>query len=212
MKRATAVVAAGLLIASQCANGAAGPQSDARRVQVAAQQAPFELSSRSSPGAVTQGTPIQPLRVAWEECAGRPYSEEELRQMLAPRFTRHVGPRDVDLSRNYANPMDLLSQVGEARAYLYAQLKYANDPEMLKAYLSALNSATGRSALEYSPAEGQVRQVDGGTAVRPGEVPTAILDVAGLDAEVARRLAAQRAQQGAYGRNPGNAANCRPYR
>ena len=208
MKRAAAVALAGVLIASQGANVAAGPQSDALPVQIAAQQVQSDLSSRTSSADATQSRAIHPLRVAWEGCGSRPYTEAELRQLLAPQFTRYVGPWDVDLSRNYANPMDLLSQLGEARAYQYAQLKYANDPEMLKAYLTALNGATGRSALEFGPTEGQVRQVEGGSAIQPGQVPTAMLDIAGLDAEVARRLAAQRAEQEAYQRNPG----CRQHR
>lgn len=222
MQWAAAVAVATALVASQGANGATGQQSDALDVQIAEQQAQSKRMLepplyRASSGAATRGQPNRPSLVVWDGCGQRLYTEAELRQMLAPQFVRYpgrgaAGPWDVDLSKEYANPMDLLSQLGEARAFQYAQLKYANDPEMLKAYLNALNGATGRATLEAGPAEGQVRLVNGDNAILPGQGIAATLDTAGLNAEVARRLAAQQAEQRAYESDPRAVQRCRQHR
>jgi len=129
------------------------------------------------------------------------YTEAELREQLTPQFTTYTGSNgqalgsptaNVDTSVNYANPMATLAALGEAGAYQYATKKFANDPGTLNAYLTALNLTGQRSGRQQlSGAEGDFGIINGNGAILPGQGISGSLDTAGLDAEVAKRLAAQ---------------------
>lgn len=146
----------------------------------------YRLGLASTPGAGSNGQKY--------------YTEAELREQLTPQFTTYSGQygslgapsKNVDLSKNYSNPTELLADLGDAGAYQYATKKFANDPGTLNAYLTALNLSTQRSGRQQlSGAEGDFGIINGDGAVLPGQGISGSLDTAGLDAEVAKRLAAQ---------------------